>query len=78
MQQHRSCLLNDVSDAPLNFAILMMSSNTTEADGLSLLCNMFLEESVSKSAIVCMVMLHSYIMLCSKAFKGFLGFHSLG
>ena len=76
MEQHGPGLLNNVSDSLLHFAILMMRTNTTEADGLSLVCHMFSEELVSKPAIVCMVMLDGHTKGGSKSFKGFFGFYS--
>ena len=77
MEEHCSCLLDDVSDSFLHFAILVMRSDTTERDGLSLFLDMFSEECVSKPAIVCMIMLDGDIMAGCKTFEGFLGFDCL-
>lgn len=76
MEQHGPGLLNNVSDPLLHLAILMMSTNSTEADGLPLLCHMFPEELVSKPAIVSMTVLDGHIKGGSKSLKGFLGFNS--
>ena len=61
MEKHGSCMLSQISNSSLNFAILMMCSNTTEGNGLTTGFNIFLECCVCESPIVCMVMLDGHI-----------------
>jgi hypothetical protein len=69
VEQHGSCHLRDISNGSFGNAILEMSVDPTVRNCLMMLLAVLLEGVVSKSAIVCMIVLDGYTVICCESLE---------
>jgi hypothetical protein len=73
MKQHGASDLRDVSDGSLRNAILEMGVDPTVRDCLIALLAVLLERVVWKPAVVCVIVLDGYAVICGKSLQCSLG-----